>query len=1491
VTDFGTVLSGARTLVSGAVQRQFQRLIDGPSEAEGAWAWPDIVVQSLLAVAHVPGEVVDALVAGATSLVLPPGHGLPPASLCTLHIGLPHSHPTNLTGVPLPGIGPPQLVGALQVLLGGLPALRLGDVGFAPTCLGSPTFQILTGSSNVFIGGKRAARIGDFTKHCPPPGIPEVASVVGEAFDAAMHGLSVAAIATGAVAHGAALASAIEDDSAGSEEVHELAVAGAALALAGTLAQGAADLALGPLHQSIGLIPSASPGDGMLLGPPPIRPVLVGGLPMPDLASAANAAVGRLLRRGMHWGARRAGMSGEDACALFGDPVDAVDGAVIDEHVDVDLGEGLRFTRRYSTRERARLGDCGYGVRHLYERELSVWLHRVELVSEKGERVRFPAFRGRDRVAHHGYAARRLGDHRYEITHRGESMLFVATPGVRAARLVRLHTEEAEHELAHDAQGRLRTIRVGARALVLVRDADGRIVRVDDERGVDRALFAYDRGALVAARDATGAESRFAYDDAHRLVSRRDARGYRFSWRYDEHGRCVHSSGEDGQWTVDFAYGDKKTTVTHGIGLVETVHYDHAGIVFRIERSDGSRLIRELDRSGRIVRERDAVGRVVEWLYDADGALVGCRDRFGHVVPPGTAPHAPHPRLRALPETYAERLGAPRSPRDAAPLDASARPAALESLAAWALPEASSARAPRVEHDAVGRIVAEIDARGRATSYRRDAAGNVVERTDRDHRTTRFDVTSWNLATTEVDALGRRTHRAFTATEEVARYVDARGGDTDYGRDVAGRLVSITRRGVLRETYVRDAGGRLVEKRDAHGAPLLRIAHHANGLPRRTELAEGGTITLDYDAQGRVTRARLGDCDAHLERDHARVVRKDTREGEGVERVQIGAREILTHFARFAVEIARHADGVAVVRDPTGGLTTLDARTPGRFVRVLANGTRDELALDPEGRIEGRLSHRTTSDGALASWAVRYERSAEGDLLSVWDTARGERRFEVDAAHRLLAERDEEGTRRDYRLDLDDELIGRAELGAVERDAQGLPSRTAHERFTHDARGRLASRTDAAGRTTRYGYDSLDQLVSAELPSGARWRGRYDGLGRLCRFGLEGRQTELFWDGDRIAAERAPDGAIRIHLYSDARALVPFGFVDYASLDAAPESGRAYFVFHDASGMPTQIEDATGRLVWWATRVDPWGALTLHPSTEVDYALRWPGHYADPDLALHHNRFRAYDPTLARYLQPDPVGHAQSLYAYAPNPLVDVDVLGLTCAPSQPHEAEEDGEGHPVAEAPAPRQATRLARRAALREELGLDSDGLLPSQRETYEQMRAADVWAARRYRYEQAQANYGDPVQPYARWRARAEQNIENQRRGSARERAAREGLARHRGRPLLDGNASETLLQENGTRPDSYAMADGEIDLVHDHKHLGGREQVVYDTEQFAAQREVAGDGEHVVTISSDHPNLNGVPPEPRPSRPLAEASTVYYADSEGNILFVWSNGRWE
>lgn len=60
-----------------------------------------------------------------------------------------------------PHVGGPILTGSTNVLIGGMPAARVSDTA---VCVGPPA-TVITGSATVFINGLPAARLGDQTSH------------------------------------------------------------------------------------------------------------------------------------------------------------------------------------------------------------------------------------------------------------------------------------------------------------------------------------------------------------------------------------------------------------------------------------------------------------------------------------------------------------------------------------------------------------------------------------------------------------------------------------------------------------------------------------------------------------------------------------------------------------------------------------------------------------------------------------------------------------------------------------------------------------------------------------------------------------------------------------------------------------------------------------------------------------------------------------------------------------------------------------------------------------------------------------------------------------------------------------------------------------------------------------------------------------------------------------------------------------------------------
>ncbi|MCY1013059.1 PAAR domain-containing protein [Nannocystis pusilla] len=202
----------------------------------------------------------------------------PAATVGSLAVGLPHAH-LPLPMVVLPVIGATLMGCCVSVLINGLPAARVGDIGLNPTCLGLPLpgFEIFTGSSKVFIGGARAARMFDITKHCwpPPPKWKAGAAMakVVRGANAAMMGMMVAGM-------GAQVAGVVADSVDSADATDPAVAEGFALSAqmgAAQLAMDAAAMAMGMLMGKPPCI--GSPTGAILLGAPN---VVIGGFPVPS---------------------------------------------------------------------------------------------------------------------------------------------------------------------------------------------------------------------------------------------------------------------------------------------------------------------------------------------------------------------------------------------------------------------------------------------------------------------------------------------------------------------------------------------------------------------------------------------------------------------------------------------------------------------------------------------------------------------------------------------------------------------------------------------------------------------------------------------------------------------------------------------------------------------------------------------------------------------------------------------------------------------------------------------------------------------------------------------------------------------------------------------------------------------------------------------------------------------------------------------------------
>lgn len=275
---------------------------------------------AILGTINIGAELTKSGVAALTSPLAAALPSFPAAHLGSFYMGTPHAHlhppslvPPAPTPIPLPTMGAIVLGTSLQVLVGGIPAARAGDLGLAPTCGGLvPYFTVFLGSSKVFIGGTRAARQLDMCTACTPS-TAGVARGLAKAMQVASKTVAIAGIAASAIDARAADKKA--DAAASQAEAQEqsaLAAANAAAAAAGG-AQLAADALATSASALMGTDPAIPPG---MVGfvTQGASNVLVGGMPMPNIPDPAQWLLKKLAGKAqLKWDklrAKRAGGSG-----------------------------------------------------------------------------------------------------------------------------------------------------------------------------------------------------------------------------------------------------------------------------------------------------------------------------------------------------------------------------------------------------------------------------------------------------------------------------------------------------------------------------------------------------------------------------------------------------------------------------------------------------------------------------------------------------------------------------------------------------------------------------------------------------------------------------------------------------------------------------------------------------------------------------------------------------------------------------------------------------------------------------------------------------------------------------------------------------------------------------------------------------------------------------------------------------------------------------
>jgi RHS repeat-associated protein len=1005
-------------------------------------------------------------------------------------------------------------------------------------------------------------------------------------------------------------------------------------------------------------------------------------------------------------------------CEDTGHPVDVATGKVFTGVTLVQLRGRIpvRLAIDYSTARAQEDGPFGHGWRHELERHLLI---TDDFIAHRNQHGHFAAFApiGAGEEAQNLADGLTLYHHGHYLAVRDASGLedvFLLPEGYKKGWMLPLAGMRDAFRncvrLHYDDRRLARIIDSAGREVQLTYGGDNRVIQVlrkDDPQVAPQPIITcrYDRaGDLIAVGDPSGHERRFDYDH-HLLVREVDRNGFSFYFAYDEAQRCVLTWGDGGKLYRRLAY-DPERQLSHVVDSYggQTLHRLGAG--GRVEDTIdplGHEWSKVLDDDGHLLSETDPNGGASTYAYDETGRLIERnpdhgpamtieRDELGRITAliyesGGETRFERDPRTgRILRQTYGDLTFSQRWDEHGDLVEIARDGETMVTLdhddrgfvtcidhhdGYWQrqeyTPRGQVARIwdsagfeMRLAWDHLGEMTAMQRPDRPAMTFHYNAEGQLIER-QTNGAVARFTYPTWLVPeTAEGDALRQKQRLGYDLENRVTSMVNGRDAEHRFARDLCGRIFEHRGPDGGTTRFERDPAGRLAAIVDRAGRRATLEYNDQGQVWRRIE-ADGTVSEWEYDYPRGLVRHANADVTGDVAwKDQASAVGETLRFADGGEHIVECDAEGYLVLHSGSLRIGH----LAGPRGRTGAVVCSAWRQPLRYryrERKLeaehANGVREILHLDERGRRQEQIM---LAPGGEVINRRRLHLGNDGLPASIADDLRGESRFRYDPTGRLVqVERpgDERGDET-YRYDDAENLTRGAAAWDFDR-ADRLLRRPGYE-YAYDACGNRIEQRSAEG-TTRYRFDGRGQLAETVLPEGRIVRYRYDALGRRVRKEIDGQATTYLWNGHVLLAELSDRGPHRSYVYHRSS----YHLIGW--IDVEGDGPRCYFVHSDHLGRPQEATDEAGRLAW-AADYDAFGAIRRMIVAEVDLPIRSAGQYEDAETGLYYNYHRYFDPGALRYLSEDPAGlqAGLNLYAYCPNPIVQVDPLGH-CAGANPH--------------------------------------------------------------------------------------------------------------------------------------------------------------------------------------------------------------------------------
>jgi RHS repeat-associated protein len=199
--------------------------------------------------------------------------------------------------------------------------------------------------------------------------------------------------------------------------------------------------------------------------------------------------------------------------------------------------------------------------------------------------------------------------------------------------------------------------------------------------------------------------------------------------------------------------------------------------------------------------------------------------------------------------------------------------------------------------------------------------------------------------------------------------------------------------------------------------------------------------------------------------------------------------------------------------------------------------------------------------------------------------------------------------------------------------------------YSYDANGNLIS-----DGVRSYKWDAENRLISIDHPGNLHTTFSYDGLGRrIAITTTNGTTTRYLWSGSRLVQARDASNNVSRRYYDEGEVVV------------ASNTRLAYAI--DRMGSVRDVVDVADGSRTFAADYEPYGAVS-QSSGAIPTDFRYAGLFTltDNNQTLYLANYRAYDPSISRWLNRDPIQETAgiNLYAYTNgDPTNAVDPMGL----------------------------------------------------------------------------------------------------------------------------------------------------------------------------------------------------------------------------------------